>query len=286
MEREREERFSVIAKRLKEAREQSGITQDEVSNLLLEKYDVSISTSSIKNYEIEHSTPGRPMRVGSMSTEVLQGLSELYGVSSDYLLGLTDIKTKDTELAAVCEYTGLDEEAVLKLSDFKEQEEMYPGVSNVLSHISNFLANANETFFDMLDEYIGQAFLATDIQKRYPNFDLTQKSFWYDMTGNGEIDIDEIKKANDSVIEILKNNHPFILFKMQKELSEFVEKYAARCVKEISFEEYMKKRREMVKQSERVVKQLEDMREHALRIEDVIPKEIREKIKKAKEKGR
>lgn len=284
MGREREERFSVIAKRLKEAREQSGITQDEVSALLLEKYDVSISTSSIKNYEIEHSTPGRPMRVGSMSVEVLQGLSKLYGVSSDYLLGLTDIKTKDTELAAVCEYTGLDEEAVLRLSDFKDREENYPGISNVLSHISNFLANANDPFFNMLDDYIGQAFLAADIQKSYPNIDLTQKAIRIAITGSE--DIDKINSASDAVIEILKDKQPFILFKMQKELADFVAKYAARCVDEISFEEYTEKRREMVKQSERVVKQLDDMREHVLRIGEAIPREISEKIKGDQKKER
>lgn len=39
-------------------------------------------------------------------------LAKLYNTSTDYLLGLTDIKTTDTELKAVCEYTGLTEEAI------------------------------------------------------------------------------------------------------------------------------------------------------------------------------
>ena len=186
VEREREERFSVIARRLKEAREKSGITQDEVSALLLEKYDVSISTSSIKNYEIEHSTPGRPMRVGSMSTEVLQGVSKLYGVSSDYLLGLTDIKTKDTELAAVCEYTGLGEKAVKKLKEFKEVSESYPGYMNISTHISSFVANADYSFFDIFEDYVFRALICANIQKKHPDFDISKRAIYVNFTGENK----------------------------------------------------------------------------------------------------
>lgn len=41
----------------------------------------------------------------------LAEISKGYGVSVDWLLGLTDVKTNDTTLSGVCEYTGLNEKA-------------------------------------------------------------------------------------------------------------------------------------------------------------------------------
>ena len=39
-------------------------------------------------------------------------LAEYYGVSSDYLLGLTEHETPNAEIRAICEYTGLSEKSV------------------------------------------------------------------------------------------------------------------------------------------------------------------------------
>ena len=52
----------------------------------------------------------------------LANIARGYNVSTDYLLGLTDIKTNDTDLKAVCEYTGLSEEAAEKLHEFHTAE--------------------------------------------------------------------------------------------------------------------------------------------------------------------
>lgn len=47
-------------------------------------------------------------------------ISEYLGVSTDYLLGLDDNKTTDTELKAVCKYTGLNETALNSLISLKD----------------------------------------------------------------------------------------------------------------------------------------------------------------------
>lgn len=44
-------------------------------------------------------------------------LSKHYGVSSDYILGLSDIKNPEADAIAACKYTGLAEKAVMKLHD-------------------------------------------------------------------------------------------------------------------------------------------------------------------------
>ena len=43
-----------------------------------------------------------------------------YNVSTDYLLGLTDIKTNDTTIQSICEYTGLSEIVTHNLMMWKE----------------------------------------------------------------------------------------------------------------------------------------------------------------------
>lgn len=47
-------------------------------------------------------------------------LAKHYGVSSDYLLGLTPNPTTDIHLAAVCKYTGLTQESIQTLSFFRQ----------------------------------------------------------------------------------------------------------------------------------------------------------------------
>ena len=51
----------------------------------------------------------------------LKKIANYYGVSTDYLLGLTDVKAPETNLRAICEYTGLTETAVEAIRLFKEQ---------------------------------------------------------------------------------------------------------------------------------------------------------------------
>ncbi|MBR3715711.1 MAG: helix-turn-helix transcriptional regulator [Clostridia bacterium] len=46
----------------------------------------------------------------------LHKIAEFYHVSSDFLLGLTDVSIWDTEMKEVCEYTGLSENAVMAIT--------------------------------------------------------------------------------------------------------------------------------------------------------------------------
>ena len=56
-------------------------------------------------------------------TENLIKIADFYGISVDYLLGVTSVPNRDTTIQAVCDYTGLSESAVKELkalSDMKE----------------------------------------------------------------------------------------------------------------------------------------------------------------------
>ena len=81
-------------------------TMDEVSTA------TGISKSLIQALEDED-------QARSVGYDKVATLAKHYGVSSDYLLGLTPNPTTDTNLSAVCEYTGLSQGSVQFLSFFR-----------------------------------------------------------------------------------------------------------------------------------------------------------------------
>ena len=54
------------------------------------------------------------------NAENIKKLVEYFGVSSDYLLGLSDVPTTDTTIQAICNYTGLSDDFVSWLSSHKD----------------------------------------------------------------------------------------------------------------------------------------------------------------------
>lgn len=48
-------------------------------------------------------------------------LAKHYSVSTDYLLGLSDVRTTEIEVKAICEYTGLTESTILKIHEMNAE---------------------------------------------------------------------------------------------------------------------------------------------------------------------
>lgn len=107
MERDKTFDSYELALRLEKARSSTGKTQQEVAD------DLGINRNQIKVWECGT----REIKAKDLFT-----LSKYYGVSVDYLLGLTECASSNTDLRAVCDYTGLSEKAVASLRFTKELE--------------------------------------------------------------------------------------------------------------------------------------------------------------------
>ena len=83
-----------------------GETQQEVANR------VGVSRQNVGKWLSGETTP---------DINTLGKIADAYGVSTDYLLGRTDVKAANTDLKAVCEYTSLCQDVILNISKTKDK---------------------------------------------------------------------------------------------------------------------------------------------------------------------
>ena len=82
--------------RLKELRQEKGITLTKLSKILKEKYDISVSNSQLMYYEKGKSEP--------RNKQVWRKLADYFGVSETYLLGYNDVKNEaDIKISVIDE---------------------------------------------------------------------------------------------------------------------------------------------------------------------------------------
>ena len=86
-----------VSRRIVELREEKGETQQELADA------IGITRQSLSRYEIA---------VRTINVDVLGALAQHFGVSSDYILGLSDVRSTDQDMKTACEVTGLSENAL------------------------------------------------------------------------------------------------------------------------------------------------------------------------------
>lgn len=132
---------NVFPKRLKELRENSNLTQSD----LVKKIDLS-TTQSLSNYE-----KGR--RKPDLETIIL--MARTFNVSTDYLLGNSDVSTPDPDIRMICEYLGLDEHTVYALrqivEDIREDDYDTDCDKSVKMQIINRLLSDNSFLLNSVD---------------------------------------------------------------------------------------------------------------------------------------
>lgn len=69
------------------------------------------------------------------NTEQIIKISTFFSVSADYILGLSEVSTRDTKIKDICEYVGLSEAAINSL---RELDANYPEVIDMLNCFIEF----------------------------------------------------------------------------------------------------------------------------------------------------
>jgi transcriptional regulator with XRE-family HTH domain len=120
-----------IGNRIRELREKRDWTQEDLIEEL-KKYE-RVERSTLAKWET-----GRQ----DFKTKHIIALAEIFGVTSDYLLGLSSTPSIDPAIKSICNYTGLDEAAVEFLH--------FEPDSTFLEIINRFIKSYE--FWDILDE--------------------------------------------------------------------------------------------------------------------------------------
>lgn len=139
----------TLGERLEDLIKETGKSYRTISKELKDKYDFSISAGTISKL-ISNEEYNNP------KAETIIYLSKYFGVSADYLLGLSNVKTTDTNLQAVCNFTGLDTSSVdliLKAKNKKELDSLIEsGILFILSAELSDYKKASKEFIDVYED--------------------------------------------------------------------------------------------------------------------------------------
>lgn len=203
----------ILSKRLAAARIKCNYTQEEIADYL------QCSRVTITNYECGRRSP---------DYNSLVMLAKKYGVTTDYLLGVTNAETTDKDLRYICDYTGLSEQAIEELHTIYEmsltgtcgesalvfdEKNMSDGSlkllnavklsnKNFLNYLSEFILNLS--IMEMTDNISEYLELTKEIEKN-------QKELCYPSDINGDLYLKKLKDKQD-----------FYLFKISKNIQEAV----------------------------------------------------------------
>lgn len=152
----------VFPVRLKELMEQVPKTSQKMLADVL-----GVTRQAVANYQCGQSSP---------SWDAIAKIAKHFNVSSDYLLGLSDVRTPETELRTVCEYTGLSENAISSLIhinslDEKRKAEDRIFIANIISQMLSdgafyVLVMQIQALHEAYKVFQSEEFIAPDEEKR------------------------------------------------------------------------------------------------------------------------
>lgn len=127
-----------FAENLRVLMKENGTTQRELGEA------IGVRPQTISLYCVGQSLP---------DVEGMAKICKYFNVSSDWLIGVTDVRSADITARAACEYTGLTEDAVEKLhsyKDIKKESDEWPDITGILSAF--ITTETLLSFADHLDE--------------------------------------------------------------------------------------------------------------------------------------
>lgn len=142
----------LTGRRLKEVRERHGLSHVALSDAIQERYGVRIAKDSLINYEVSDEHHTKAYKNNGMRVEYLRYLADFYGVTTDWLLGLSDHPTRKTEELLASDL-GISYDAISGILAAKQLIEVEPHCVKMLEGINQMLNNPN--FYLLATDIIG-----------------------------------------------------------------------------------------------------------------------------------
>lgn len=112
-------RVQTTRERLQKLRQENQLSQPAaIKRFNDNESGCSLSVDTLKKYESKKNTA-----IAGMSAETLARFAEMYGVSADYLLGLSDVQSASADVKATMQLTGLNEKAIQTIANEEKTEE-------------------------------------------------------------------------------------------------------------------------------------------------------------------
>jgi len=146
-----------LGDRIRELRTAAGHTQDDLAALLDKHRQV------VSYYENGTRTP---------NLNELITIAKEYNTTTDYLLGLSNVATTDTDIKDVCDYTGLNETSVKAFNDMNLLFLSNKGLTDFLNSYIEFLFVNRFLLFSYFNELKEYKKIFSSYDKKLPDEEL------------------------------------------------------------------------------------------------------------------
>lgn len=182
----------IFANRLKELREKIGLNQKECAEKL------NISRGSISFYENGERLP---------DIETIYNMAIFFNVSADYLVGLTDVKTADTNIKAICDYTGVSQNVIDRMHGFfvenKKENDTYLAGLNLFFEGYGSIEFFNN-FYLVIESSVNEEKVTDELENSIHYDREKLENSWINAAKNVAFEKFSLFEGLNSVIEMLK----------------------------------------------------------------------------------
>ena len=141
----------MISQRIKTLRSENNLTQSDLASIL------GIAKTTLAAYEQGKNEP---------SIDTLIKIADYFNISTDYLLGQTDVKSTDLEISYIAKYLGLNERSINELHQYNKIAQENSNVEQKLRTLNLFFTPGCE-LLEHITAYLN--FAATHFKNFYDN---------------------------------------------------------------------------------------------------------------------